>query len=214
MTIPSGGSLDLGCTALNVQGNLLVGAGQVNQAAGVGIAASGVLDGGSGTIGVSGTWSNSGTFIPGAGTVVISTDCTAGPIQLLGNTVFNNLTITSTTGGTFVIPAGHSITVNGTLTLLGAPGLPVSLISSSGQTAYIALGPSAHVVTTNATVSPGVQVGAPVVAAQGIPTLGEYGVLTLSLLLAGIAARTARRRSLITCRMVRTDSQGDSRNAS
>lgn len=214
LTIPPGGTLDLGCTPLNVQGNLLVGAGQVTQAAGIGIAASGVLNGGSGTVNVSGDWNNAGTFIAGTGTVVMSTGCAATSIQLLGDTVFNNLVITSASGGTFIIPAGHNITVNGTLTLLGTGGSPLSLISSSGQTAYIALGPGAHVVTTNATVSPGVQIGAAAVAAQGIPTLDEYGVIILSLLLAGIAARTAGRRSQVTYRMVRTDSQGDSRDAS
>lgn len=187
LALPSGGALNLGCTDLNVQGNVAVGPGQINQAATVGIAATGVLDGGSGIINAGGNWNNSGVFIPGSGTVVFGDGCSAAPVQVTGNTTFNNLTLSSTGGRIFVIPAGYNITVNGALTLQGTPGLPIQLVSSSGQTAYIALGPNANVVSSNANVHPNVQIGA--APAQAIPALGEYGFIILTLLLAAVAAR-------------------------
>lgn len=214
VTVPGGGGLDLGCLALTIQGNVVVGGGQISQAAPLDIATTGVLDGGSGNIGVGGNWNNAGTFIPGSGTVVISNGCGSAQVQLTGNTVFNNLTLTSTNGGIFVIPTGHSITVNGRLTLQGVPGQSIRLISSSGQTAYVTLGPGAQVVPLYAMVQADVQIGAGTGGAQGIPTLGEYGLLILALLLGGSAAIQGRAgQSLKTCRMVRIETQGESHDA-
>jgi hypothetical protein len=222
LTIPPGGSLsiagilNLGCTDLNDQGTISVGAGQIVQAANIDIAASGVLDGGSGTISLGGNWNNAGTFVPGSGTVIFADACSTGPAQLTGNTVFNNLTLTSTGARTFVIPAGHVITVNGTLTLQGLPGFPIQLVSSTGQpqSAFITLGAGAHFVSSNATVLPSVVIGAAGAAAQVIPTLGEYGLLILSLLIAAIAAiHGYGSQSPLARRAARIESRGGIRNA-
>jgi hypothetical protein len=222
LTIPPGGSLsiagtlNLGCTDLIDQGTVSVGTGQIVQAANIDTAASGVLDGGSGTISLGGTWSNAGTFVPGSSTVIFADACSTGPAQLIGNTVFNNLTLTSTSGRTFVIPAGQLITVNGTLTLQGLPGLPIQLVSSSGQpqSAFITLGPGAQFVSSNATVTPGVVIGAASIGAQVIPTLGEYGLFILSLLIAAIAAiQGYGSQSPLARRAARIESRGSSRNA-
>ena len=182
-SIPPGGTMSLPCTSINVQGNLNVNSGQVNTAGGVSIAAGGTIDGGSGTINNSGYWINSGTFIAGTGTVVFSGACTAAQIVISGNTVFNNLTILSTTGGTFVIPAGSNITVNGVLTIQGSNGQPVNLISSSGQTAIINLGPQATVVNNNASLN-NVQIGATPTA---IPALDKMGLMLLISLVGAFA---------------------------
>lgn len=183
MDVPAGGTMNLGCSTLNVQGTFNVNSGQLSGAGGVTIAATGTVNG-QGTMSVSGNWSNSGAFAPGTGTVVFTDGCAVGPIQITGTTVFNNLTLTSSNGRTFVIPAGANVTVNGTLTLLGASGQPISLVSSAGQTAVINLGPSAHVVQNFVNVGGNVQIGA-LSSPQSIPTLNEYGLIILSLLLAG-----------------------------
>jgi hypothetical protein len=159
LSIPAGGALNLGCVDLNVQGNVaILGAGQIG-AATLSIAAAGILQGGSGTITVGGNWINLGSFVAGSGTVVLTGGCATGAVQLTGNSIFSNLALTSATGRTFVIPAGHRITVRGVLTLQGVPGLPIQLVSSSAQIAFIALGGGAQLIATNATVSPSVQIG-------------------------------------------------------
>lgn len=181
--VPPGGTWSLGCGALDVQGLFNVNSGQVSNAGSINIGGTGTVNGGSGTISLSDNWSNSGSFVPGTGSVVFTDGCAAGQIQITGTTVFNNLTLSSTTGRTFVLPAGGNITVNGILTLQGAAGQPIQLVSAPGQTAVINLGPQAQVVRNFATVAPAVQIGA-ALTAQAIPTLSEYGMLILSLLLA------------------------------
>lgn len=184
--IPPGGAFDLGCSALDVQGVFNVNAGQVNDAGGVSIGAAGAVNGGSGTISLSGNWSNGGSFQAGSGSVVFTDGCATGPLQITGATVFNNLTLTSTNGRTFVLPAGSNVTVNGTLVLQGAAGQPIQLVSSSGQTAVINLGPQAQVVRNFATVAGTVQIGMQAVA-HSIPTMNVYSLLVLALLLAAAA---------------------------
>jgi hypothetical protein len=187
MVLPAG-SLNLACTALDVQGSLVLGSGLIDQSGTVTIAASGVIDGGQGTIVVGGDWNNSGSFIPGTSTVIFSDVCGSGGGQLSGDTTFYNLTFTSTTGKPFVVPAGAHITVTGNLLLQGTPGNPLQLNSSSGQTAYIALGPDAQVTYTDAQVAPNVQIGAASVVPTAIPALDGHALLLLSFLLAATVA--------------------------
>lgn len=189
--VPAGGSLGLACTALNVLGSMQVGSGQVDEASSVDIAAGGTLDGGSGTITVSGDWSNSGTFVAGSGTVVLTDTCSNSPTTLSGASVFNNLTLSSSNGHTFVIPAGTNLTVNGILTLQGTTNLPIQLVSSSGQPAIIALGPQATVVGANTAASNNVQIGSQ--AMQPIPTLGEWAMIVLASLVAALPLALRRR---------------------
>jgi hypothetical protein len=193
--------MNLSCNALNVLGTFSVNAGQTTNVGGVSIVGGGTLDSGQGTISVSGNWSNSGTFVPGTGTVIFTDGCASGNIVLSGGTTFNNLNLTSSTGRTFVIPYGSNITVNGVLTLQGASGQPISLISSSGQTAVISLGPQATVVRNNVNVNSNVQIGAaPSASAQSIPTLSEYGLIGLALLMLLAAGWQNKRRGTNTVR--------------
>lgn len=209
----SAGALDLGCTGLAVAGNMGIETGRVRQAQSVTIAASGVLDGGAGDIQVGGDWNNSGIFVPGTSVVTISNACGAAEVRLSGQTVFNDLTLTSTSGARFVLPAGHNITVNGTLTLQGGPGQPIQLVSSSGQTAYVALGPGARLVTANATVQPGVQIGEAASGMQGIPSLGAVATLILAMLLGAITISQSRvERVRRGCHPTRKHDHGDFRN--
>lgn len=176
LVVPPGGALGLGCTALNVLGDFQLNSGQVNGAGGVSINTGGSLNGGAGTINLSGNWSNTGTFVAGTGSVVIGDGCGSGPSTLSGNTVFNNLTL-SGSGRQFVIPSGSQITVNGTLTLQGAPGAPIQLVASDLSTAFVRLGPNAQVVQSNVLPLNNVVIGTPPVA--NIPTLSEWGLIGL-----------------------------------
>lgn len=187
--IPTNAAMDLGCTPLQVQGTLNVQASQINAAAGVTIQSSGVLNGGSGTVQVSGDWVNYGNFVPGTSSVLLSDNCTTTPVQLLGNTTFYNLTLQSSNGHLFVIPEGAHIHVEGQLVLTGTAGNPVVLASGGSGTATITLGPSASVVTTFATVPPSVHIGAPV---RGVPTLSG-ALMALTACLMAVTAGLRRR---------------------
>lgn len=194
-----GGVLDLACTDLNVQGSTVLGAARIDQSGSVVIGASGTLNGGQGIITVGGNWNNSGSFIPGTSTVVFSDICGSGGGQITGPTTFANLTFSSTSGKPFILPAGHNITVTGNLVIQGSPGNPLQLLSSSGQTAYITLGPAARVTYTDSQVAPNVQIGAAVLGPTAIPTLSEYAMLLLASMLIATAAlhKSLRRRKTV-----------------
>ena len=195
--MPPGSALNLACTAIDVAGSLDLGTSQVNDSGGVHIQPGGGVNGGASTIHVSGDWTNAGTFTAGSSAVIFDDSCATGPITLTGQTTFNHLTLSSNSGRTFVLPQGSNITVNGTLTLQGAPGQPITLASSGGGTAVVNLGPGAQVVQSNATVGGNVQIGpvppAPSTPAS-IPTLSEWGRLAAAALVALAAARVLRRR--------------------
>lgn len=189
----AGGSWDLVCTSVQIEGDLNVGIGQFSTASSLNVAGTGVFNGGSGLLSVGGNLSSSGTFNPQTGSVLLTDGCIGNTSQLSGTMVFRNLTLSSTTGRTFVIPAGTNITVLGTLTLQGTSGQSIQLISSGGGTAVINLGPSATVNRSFANVAGNVQIGAAAIA-NNIPTLGEYALMLLALLM-GMAALWHHRRS-------------------
>jgi hypothetical protein len=127
-----------------------VGASQVGIVGNLSIAPAASLNGGGGLITVGGNWANSGTFTAGTSTVIFADGCTTSPAQLTGTTAFASLTFTSTGGRTFVLPPGGVTSVAGALTLSGAPGLPIQIVSAAPtQLTYFALGAGATVSSTN-----------------------------------------------------------------
>lgn len=207
LTIPAGssfdvpgGSIDMGCQPVEVEGALNIIAGQFSTSSNLNVAGTGSFNGGTGVLTVGGDLSSSGTFNPGSGTVALTDGCTGNTSQLSGTLVFQNLTLSSTTGRTFVIPAGTNITVLGTLTLQGAPGQNIQLVSSGGGTAVINLGPGAVVNRTFTSLAGNVQIGG-AVAATNIPTLSEYGLILLALLM-GMAAFWHHQRRSATARRI------------
>lgn len=184
--VPAGSTLNLGCSALDVQGTFNLNSGQVASAGNVTIAASGTVNG-QGTISVGGNWTNSGNFAPSSGTVTFLDGCNAGPTVIAGNTIFNNLTLTSSNGRTFTLPAGSNITVNGILTLQGVAGQPISIVSSSGQPVIINLGATATVVSSFANIASNVQIGAALpTRTTAVPTLSNLSLAILAMLLAAM----------------------------
>ena len=193
LDVPLGGSVDLGCLTLDMEGTLNLSGGTLTADTDVTFGAGATVTGSNGIISVGGNLSASGPIDTGSNTVVLRDGCIGNTTQISGNFVFQNLTLTSTTGRTFVIPAGANITVLGTLTLQGAPGQNIQLVSSGGGTAVINLGPGATVTRNNATVNGGVQIGG-AAAATNIPTLSEYGLMLMALLM-GLAALWHQRRA-------------------
>lgn len=186
----TGSTLDLACADLSVLGTVRVNGGRIANTGTLGIAQGGTVDGGSGNIFVGNGWTNNGSFLPGTSTVTLGDGCASGPFSFSGGpTVFNNLTLSSNNGRSFVIPSGLNIMVTGTLTLQGAPGKPIQVVSANGGNAYIGLGPNATVVQSNASVATNVLMGndALAVPGPGGPALG-----LLALVLAGLAARMGR----------------------
>ncbi len=95
--------------------------------------ATATFNAGSGTLNVKGGFTNAGTFNAGTGTVVLS-----GAAQTItGSTTFYNLTKTVSSADTLTFAAGDTVTVGGLLTLQGANGALLSLVSSAPGTTWL-----------------------------------------------------------------------------
>lgn len=194
LDVPPGGTVDQGCLTLDMRGTLNLSGGTLTVDTDVTFGSGAIVTGSNGTISVGGNLWSTDPINTGSNTVLLRDGCNPGnSSQISGNFVFRNLTLSSTSGRTFVIPAGANITVLGTLSLQGVPGQSIQLVSSGGGTAVINLGPGATVNRTYATVGGNVQIGgAP--AATSIPTLSEYGLMLMALLM-GLGALWQHRRS-------------------
>jgi len=194
-TYTTNSTIDLNCNYLNVQGELNVVNGQIKSANDITISG-GQINGGSGTINAGANWFNNGKYVAGTGTIAFTGQCATAPIQVTGNNQFCNLTLGS--GQNFVFPPGQSTTVNCNLDL----GSGNTLTSGGKPTAIITLGPGAT-VTGGATLD-NVIIGPPFpTSATPVPTLSEYALMLLSLLLAATAAKTMRPRPLLRTRVRR-----------
>jgi hypothetical protein len=185
-------TLELNCNYLNVLGELNVGNGAVKSANDITITA-GVIRSQAGTINAGGSWINNGRFFAGTGTVNLTGECATAPVKVTGNNQFCNVNLGS--GQDYVFPAGMSTVVNCNLDL----GSGNTLVSSGDQTAFIVLGPGAN-VNGSANLD-NVVIGLPPSArTQPVPTLSEYALMLLSLLMAIAGAVTLRRGSLSPAR--------------
>ncbi|SDU31894.1 hypothetical protein [Halopseudomonas salegens] len=178
-SLPDGSSFDVGCGLLDVQGELIVNSANVTGANVVDIGSTGVIDAGSGTLFAGEGWNNNGTFIPGSSTLIIDDSCgETNPFVFTGDTIFNNLTIISTTGRVIELPTGSHLQVNGTLTLQGSSAQPLELVSAGAGQAIIRLGPDAQVISDNVSLS-SVRIGNQV---EAIPSLGTLSLWLLTLM--------------------------------
>jgi len=194
-TYTTNSTIELNCNYLNVRGELNVVNGQIKSANDITISG-GQINGGSGTINAGANWFNNGKYVAGTGTVVFTGQCATAPIQVTGSNQFCNLTLGS--GQNLVFPPGQSTTVNCNLDL----GNGNTLTSGGKPTAIITLGPGAT-VTGGATLD-NVIIGPPFpTSATPVPTLSEYALMLLSMLLAATAAATMRKRPLLRTRIRR-----------
>jgi hypothetical protein len=209
----NGGASNLSCTDLVVAGTLNVDSGSITGVRNVSIQAGGSITVTSGTLSLSGNWSNAGSFSGGTGLVsfVDLAGCAPGGGTISGNTAFSNLSFVSATGKTYQIASGSSQTVTLFLSVQGSPGLPLILRgSTAGTAAFIALlgGQSINYLgaadltatanwlapnQTNAINGAGVNriFGDP---NQPIPTLHPLALLLLGALLAGLMCTNLRKR--------------------
>ncbi len=192
--------MDLGCGDLSVTGTYNLNSGTLNNVDNVAINTGGVLNGDSGILNMSGDWTNNGTFNAGTSTVNMIDGCGVTVATITGNTTFNNLTITSSSGRQINFPAGSTQTVTGAVNFAGAAGVPLKIRSTTPGTPanldFSGASPQSFSyldikdntvsgLTSKATYSldSGNLLGWLFLSPAAIPTLSRLGVLLLALLL-------------------------------
>jgi hypothetical protein len=138
-----GGTIDLGCTDLSVDGNQQINSGSMLNTRNVSVQSGGILDGGSGNIALVGNWSNGGTFTAGSGTVSFSDNpACATSSTITGTSTFANLSLLSANGKTYTFAAGFTQSILDVLTIQGTSITPIVINSTiPGQQGNIFLAP-------------------------------------------------------------------------
>ena len=138
----SGGHVELGGTDLLVSGTLALGTGSIDLVRAISITPGAVVDAGSGSLELAGTWSNLGSFLAGTSTVRF-VDGAQAQSGLIGDTVFHGLSFISSTGKTCVLAVASTQSIEGLLTILGTPAQAIQIASAAaGQVAYMNLLPT------------------------------------------------------------------------
>ncbi len=137
------GSLNADCADLLVAGTLSIDSGSANEIRDVTINP-GVINGGSGTINLSGNWTNLGTFNAQSGAVQITDGCSTTVSQLVGDTTFNQFSASTNSGKELQPAAGSQQAFNAGLSLSGPASDPLLIrTSAAGSTAEFVLSPGA-----------------------------------------------------------------------
>ena len=218
-----GGSMDLGCTDVIVDGAFDLQGGTLTNVRHVQIGATGSLTLGSGSVSLAGNWSNGGTLNAGTGTVgIVDNAACAASSVVSGNSSFYALSITSTTGKLVQFAAGSTQTVQSALTLTGAAGTPLRIESTTpgsvsadinlltGGTQNLANLAVRGMSATGQWLAPGqTNLGAGPVSrwfgtptAPGgiapVPTLSQWTLMSMALALGALAARQRHTRKTQT----------------
>jgi hypothetical protein len=129
LTVGSGSSLDLGtgslalgCADLDVLGTMSAGTVGFTQGRDVTITPTGVMNGDAATLQLSGDWDNLGSFVAGTSSVQITDGCGLLSGVVNGDTSFNNLSLSSTSGNQVSFTAGTTQTVTGVFSISGVSG--------------------------------------------------------------------------------------------
>ncbi|MFT3789573.1 MAG: hypothetical protein QM741_00540 [Rudaea sp.] len=131
------GALDLGCSDWIIAGSAASGSGSVAGIANLAITG-GSLTAGAGRFALGGDFSDAGAFVPGASRVSIVDACGGGTSTVSGATSFYDLVVASATGKQLVLPAALTQSVAHALTLQGAAGHLLGVLSSAaGQQALL-----------------------------------------------------------------------------
>jgi hypothetical protein len=205
MVVPAGGSYhvplghaaSMGCLPVTLAGSATI-AGSLSQTGDLTIGSGGTLTA-AGSLDVGGSLRNAGTFHASTGTVAFVDGCSTTPAVLEGALHFNRLTLSSSTGRSFELAAGASITISGELRLTGTAGNPITIGSQNNTPITIHLAPGASLVQSHATLAPSVTLVPASVAPSPvpIPTLGFVATTCLSVLLAGVAFLLRRRTCVV-----------------
>lgn len=196
-----GGSQDLGCEAVTIAGSYALDGGTLQNAGAFLIETGGVLDA-QGSIQLGSDFRNQGSLNAATSTLVFDGSCAApgASLTVSGVTTVANLTFSSSSGQSFVLPNGANIVVTGNLVLQGQPGQPLQITTASGQPATFTLGPGAQVTQQNVNLV-NVYIGPPPSAAPvAVPVSGLGWTASLALLLSLLswgALRSARIRSFL-----------------
>jgi hypothetical protein len=140
----STGSLALGCADLDVIGTLTAGTVGFTGGRDVTITPTGVVNGNSATLELSGDWDNTGSFAAGTSTVRIVDGCGLLSGVVNGNSSFHNLELASASGKQVSFAAGATQTVLGLFEVSGVSGYLLKIRSTvDGIVAFLnALGTS------------------------------------------------------------------------
>ncbi|GAB2814526.1 hypothetical protein GCM10027276_14200 [Comamonas piscis] len=196
-----GGSQDLSCLTVTIGGSYSLDGGSLQNAGAFLIESGGLLDA-QGSIQLGSDFRNQGTLNAAASAMVFDGSCAAAgaSINVSGVTTVANLTISSTSGQSFVLPNGANIVVTGSLVLQGQPGQPLQITTAGGLPATFTLGPGAQVTQQNVNLV-NVYVGPPPsTAAVPVPVSGLGWTASLTLLLSILswgALRSTRIRSFL-----------------
>ena len=125
------GSLDLGCADLDVTGTFSSGTSGITQARDVTIAPAGIVNGESATLEVTGDWDNTGTFNAGTGTVQMVDGCSLASAVINGNTTFNNLAMSTSSGFLYTFTSGSATDVSSDFEKSGASGNLLTIRASA-----------------------------------------------------------------------------------
>jgi hypothetical protein len=201
--------VEAGCRDVEVTGTLDIGAGSLQGARN--LAVPGTLRGGTGLIQLSGDLDAAGNLQPQAGTVRITDGCGSSESNVIGNHQFNRLTVQTSDPHTLVLPAGGTQLIATGLELLGGLQRLILRSSNLGVVSYLALANSGsqlvnRVDAIDVGAPPSAQFLAPDTAESydsidrgntprffadqpvvPVPTLSSAGLLSLILLITGLA---------------------------
>lgn len=134
------GTLNGGCADVAVTGTMALANGALSGARNLSVSADGLLDAGSGAIGISGDFSRFGTFIAGTSSVVSSDGCGSASTTLSGSSEFYDFAATTASGRSLIFPPALAQSVVHALNLSGSAGNPLAIRSTSvGQAGLLDL---------------------------------------------------------------------------
>ncbi len=135
-----GGRIDLGGTDVSVGGMMFLGTGALDRVGSM--ALSGALDAGSGTVELSGDWTNAGAFTPGTSSVRFFDGGRAQSL-FMGDSAFHDLQLLSGSGKTYSIESARTLAIASALTIRGVAGQPIQVASPDpAQVAFLDLAPA------------------------------------------------------------------------
>lgn len=188
LSLPSGASIDLACGNVSVSGILGLGNATLTGVKDFSVNTGGFLSATNSSLSIAGNFTGDGPVSAASSSLTVTDGCSANSSQLSGKLQFQNLILQSSVGKPFTLAANTTLTITGTLRLIGTPGQPVILNGLSG--ARIILMPGSNVVTVDAIISAPIEHGTPTIVA--VPTMSSLGLLLMVISLLSSAIFTYR----------------------